>query len=206
MGRRRVGQTGNQVERSAFVTRLLGVVLSGGKSSRMGRDKSSLLHRSGVSFLQYACDRLEPICQQRVIVGGRLTVEGVRTLTDALADQGPAMGIATAIDHASQFGFDACLVSAVDLPNLTTDHLRPLIRAWMDRPFAPACLVDSDDLRLQPLAGLYPVSLHEELASLATSQQRSLTRWLSCKKLMTIPAPPEVLHNVNHPEDLESES
>ena len=79
-----------------------GVVLAGGRSSRMGRDKAFLTIKSK-TLIEIVIERLRP-CVDRVMVVGsarnlvqlrRLPVDAV--LTDCHADQGPLMGIYTAL-------------------------------------------------------------------------------------------------------------
>lgn len=72
---------------------LLGVVLAGGKSSRMGVDKATLPHSvgaagRGLSYLDYAVERLRPLVQ-RVAVSGRVWTgtAGVVSLPDEQPDQ-----------------------------------------------------------------------------------------------------------------------
>ena len=48
---------------------LLGVVLCGGQSSRMGQEKSQLEHPQGGTFLQLALKRLKDICHDVIIAG-----------------------------------------------------------------------------------------------------------------------------------------
>ena len=62
--------------------RLLGVVLCGGRSSRMGQDKAMLPHPSGGTFATHAADRLAKICDQVCISGESVEIAGVSLIED----------------------------------------------------------------------------------------------------------------------------
>ena len=98
----------------------LGVVLAGGKSSRMGQDKASL-QRDKQNMLSYSKALLEAVGSSQVIVSG-----GKHGINDLVADMGPLGGIQSII---SQFKPKALLILPVDLPLMTSDELLALKRA-----------------------------------------------------------------------------
>ena len=70
----------------------VGVVLAGGASSRMGRDKA-LLGLSGSSLVERAAAKLAAVCDEVLLAdGGRETLAGHRSVADHPA-RGPAAGI-----------------------------------------------------------------------------------------------------------------
>ena len=107
---------------------ILGVVLAGGRSSRMGRDKALLEHASGVSFLDYAIGRVSPLVASIAISGRRLDSSTVECVPDQTAGLGPAMAVWSAILFAKQRQFGAILVTPIDMPDLETMHLQRLIQ------------------------------------------------------------------------------
>jgi molybdopterin-guanine dinucleotide biosynthesis protein A len=176
----------------------LGVVLCGGRSARMGREKSQLPHPRGGTFLQFAIDRLTPLCSA-VVVSGRLADRcGVPQIEDPVPHCGPAGGIAATLAHAAQNSLAACLVTPVDLPDLTTADLLRLKDAWEET----ACLTIAWSDRWEPLVGIYPVSFADEIDALAKSCDRSLSRWLATQTVQAVPLSIASLRNVNTPEDL----
>ncbi|WP_345686292.1 molybdenum cofactor guanylyltransferase [Novipirellula caenicola] len=180
------------------IQRLLGVVLCGGQSLRMGRDKAALVHADGVSFLQHAIDRLSNLCD-RVVVSGRTSIDhSVEMIEDPVTNRGPATGIAAALQYADRHGFAACLVTPVDMPRLTVDHLSGLVDDWQS---ADEITVAESD-RVQPLVGIYPVRFADPLQRLAQSEDRSLFRWLGLQDHHRVTLPTSDCHNVNTPEDL----
>ena len=119
---------------------ILGAVLAGGLSSRFGSDKALAEYR-GHTLLTHAVDALSGWCEH-VIVVGRPTAPAP-TLPDwPRAGMGPLGGIAAALHHARDEGYEfvlTCGVDSVALPEDLPDLLAP----------APAFLVS------QPIIGLW---------------------------------------------------
>jgi len=209
---------------------LMGVVLAGGKSSRMGTDKANLPHPhppsvdSNITYLQHAVMRLRPLLLTTAISGrswDRKIGADVIAIADTLPHQGPAAGVAQSLRHAETLGLDGILVTPVDMPNLTTEHLRRLIDAWQAERTRSRCgsqqrglppLVGSPlveivvatfaDQQPQPLLAIYPTALRSAIESLAQSNDRSLSRWLKQQPTIAIPLPQSAAKNVNRPEDV----
>jgi len=122
---------------------ILGAVLAGGKSARFGSDKA-LAELDGRTLIARAVDALSGWCEHVVVVG-RETAPAP-TLPDwPRSDMGPLAGLAAALHHAVDEGYDAvlsCGVDSVDLP----DNLLALLSP------APACLAT------QPVVGLWLAS------------------------------------------------
>ena len=90
-----------------------GFVLAGGRSRRMGRDKS-LLDWHGTTLLDHMTRILATVCDPVRVVGRD-------ELPDRLPSPGPIGGIATALDVSRT---ENNLIIAVDLPLLTSDFLK----------------------------------------------------------------------------------
>ena len=92
---------------------LLGVVLNGGKSRRMGRDKSTLATRDGSIFLDIATRRFDGVCGKLVLSVGAdnttvETSEALLIVRDRHVGCGPLGGISSCMNHALARGFEAC--------------------------------------------------------------------------------------------------
>jgi len=177
--------------------RLLGVVLCGGQSRRMGRDKANLQLPDGKTFLQHAVDRIEPITDDVVISGGEIQIDNVHKIPDSVFNQGPALGIAESLAYAGTHRYSACLVTPVDVPALGTDDLRQLCENWHQT--GQLTVAKSD--RIEPLIGIYPVDLTDNLQQLAKSNDRSLFRWIQSQDYSALRFPIERVRNINTPED-----
>lgn len=109
--------------------RVSGVVLAGGRSSRMGRDKASLLF-DGVTLLQRTAAALAEVADEVVIVrapGQRLPpldlAVPIVEAEDPVEGEGPLVGIAAGLRAASA---PVAVVVAVDMPFLQSALLRLL--------------------------------------------------------------------------------
>jgi molybdopterin-guanine dinucleotide biosynthesis protein A len=123
---------------------ILGAVLAGGQSSRFGSDKA-LAEFRGHTLLAHAVDTLSGWCEHVIVVGR--AAAPAPTLPDwPRAGMGPLGGIAAALHHARDEGYEFVLTCGVDslvLPEDLPDLLMP----------APAFLA------AQPIIGLWPASV-----------------------------------------------
>jgi len=132
---------------------ILGAVLAGGQSSRFGSDKA-LAELDGRTLLARSVDMLAGWCEH-VVVTGRMTAPAP-TLPDwPRAGMGPLAGLAAALHHARDEGYDAVLSCGVDAA-LLPDNLPELLGA------APAYLSD------QPVIGLWPASAVAAIEAILT--------------------------------------
>jgi molybdopterin-guanine dinucleotide biosynthesis protein A len=100
----------------------VGVVLAGGRSTRMGRDKALLPWR-GVSLLEHMCRLLQAAGLDRVLVSGERP--GYESVPDAHPGRGPGIALA---DVLASLDADAwALVVPVDMPLLHVELLRGLM-------------------------------------------------------------------------------
>ncbi|AIT79697.1 molybdenum cofactor guanylyltransferase [Novosphingobium pentaromativorans] len=166
---------------------ILGAVLAGGQSSRFGSDKA-LAELEGHTLLALAVDALAGLCDH-VIVVGRETAPAP-TLPDwPRPGMGPLGGIAAALHHAHDEGYETVLTCGVDVAALP-DNLLELLGA------APACLVD------QPVIGLWPASASMAIEALLHSDEKhSMLRFadkIGARKVKAGKSIP----NINTPADL----
>ena len=100
----------------------VGVVLAGGRSSRMGRDKARLAWRDQ-SLLAHACATLQAAGACRVVVSG--DYPEYAGIPDALPALGPLGGLASVVDALPD---GVLLLVPVDMPLLTPELLDRLAR------------------------------------------------------------------------------
>lgn len=128
---------------------LLGAILSGGQSSRMGRDKASVL-LDGSTMLERVGSALQEVADRIVILGPDR--QGWESWPDSVHANGPLAGIATALSRGEA---DRILVVAVDHPLVRADFLRRLIGVDSDLPVVP---VDETGVR-QVTCAVYPATV-----------------------------------------------
>ncbi|HSW38307.1 MAG TPA: molybdenum cofactor guanylyltransferase, partial [Acidobacteriota bacterium] len=101
------------------------VILAGGRSSRMGRDKA-LIDIAGHPLIEIIIDRVRPVAGQILISSGdsiKYREFGFPVVTDLFKNHGPLAGLHAAMLYKPRFRY---LALACDLPNLRTDFLRTL--------------------------------------------------------------------------------
>jgi molybdopterin-guanine dinucleotide biosynthesis protein A len=109
----------------------LGVILAGGKSSRMGRDKAWLSF-FGQPMLCRVAAVVQNVVGELLVSGRDPAVFGIDApwLADETPDQGPAGGVLTVLMATGR----PCLVVSCDLPFLDEATLTRLVAAWRERP------------------------------------------------------------------------
>jgi len=176
---------------------LTGIVLAGGRSSRMGRDKAGLAWRSGQTFLDRAVGQLREAGCRSVIVSGERP--GHDCVPDRWPGQGPLGGIASVLEARPAL-LGRLVIVPVDMPRLHPDSLRSLIgivrgdgARYADVPL-PMVLCLSDRLR-----SVVAVMMQSEARSL-----RALARGLDMA--VVEPTPADARANINTPAELQRQA
>lgn len=136
--------------------RFSAVILAGGKSRRMGRDKA-WLEVGGQPLIRRQIQLARDAGATEVFISGRGDTDystlGCPVLGDQFHDAGPLAGIERALFTADSA---LLLVVAVDLPHLTSLALRELWAHCTPRTGAIPRVRE----RIEPLAAFYPQSAH----------------------------------------------
>lgn len=109
---------------------ITGVVLAGGKSSRMGTDKSLLLINNR-TFIGHIIEALKP-CVNDIIIIANSDIHknsGYKIYKDIIADHGPLGGIYTALTYSST---QDNLIISCDMPFINNALLKYLILSSTD--------------------------------------------------------------------------
>lgn len=166
---------------------MLTVILAGGASRRMGRDKA-LLPWEGGTLLQALIDRFSALGPVAVSVDrpGRFPFSRAAELPDAFPGAGPLNGIVS--------GFTAfpkepeLLLTATDLPFPSPALARRLAELRED---AGACLVRRGEKGVEPLFAVYGLACLAPALSLLETGRRSLRALLELAAARYVP--PELL-------------
>ena len=184
---------------------LRGLVLSGGRSTRMRQDKAALAI-SGVSQLQRAAGLLTGQgLAVSVSVRDDQTSDPLRArypqIIDAGDVQGPAAGLLAAHSADPQA---AWLVLACDLPHLDALTLTTLIAARDASRTATAFCSSSDGLP-EPLCAIYEPAGLAALRNFVAGGRSCPRKFLIQSDTLLLAQPnPEALANVNTPEELQA--
>jgi molybdopterin-guanine dinucleotide biosynthesis protein A len=177
---------------------LHGLVLAGGRSERMGQDKS-LMQYHGMPQRAFLLQQLEPFVAETHLSGReeqRDEVENARFIGDTFTGLGPFGAILSAFRHNPNV---AWLVMACDLPLISDCSIAQLIEARNPSMMATAFYNPESDLP-EPLIAIwepksYPHLLH--YLSLGHACPRFVLHNSRYQRVK--PAHPEELHNVNTP-------
>ncbi len=177
---------------------LYGLVLAGGKSRRMGRDKG-LIPYHGVPHREYTASLLEQFCSKTYISINASQFPGRETqgyLTDRYPDSGPLGAILTAHEY---FPKVAWLIAPCDMPDLDGEILKFLI-SERSPDKAATCFKNKDGF-IEPLLSIYePVFLHT-ISHAFQKGERSPSKLLRQADIQSIISPwPERMGNLNEPE------
>ncbi|MDR6818886.1 molybdopterin-guanine dinucleotide biosynthesis protein A [Neorhizobium sp. 2083] len=194
-------------------TRPPGLILAGGKSSRMGADKA-FLTIGGDTILAHVVRRLGPQVSE-ITLNARAEFPnplGLRLLPDRISGQiGPLAGVFSGLRdmRARSPGATHLLTVPSDSPFVPLDLVRRL-EAGADNP--NAIVIAVSDGRDHPVFGLWPVSIADDLGSwLAGPDNRRIRDFLRRHPLVTVEfamigTPHGLLDpffNINTPEDLQ---
>jgi molybdopterin-guanine dinucleotide biosynthesis protein A len=184
-------------------TRVVGVVLAGGSSSRYGADKA-LIELGGESLVARARKTLAAVCADVVVAdAGRGLLPAAESVGDG-PGRGPAAGI---LGAAAARPGRALLVLACDLPCAVPALLERLARAGGD------WVVPRLDGKLEPLCALYRPRAIEALAAQVRRGEHALhrlaeaaidVRYLDAGAIADLGDPHRLFANVNTPDDLDA--
>jgi len=165
-------------------------LLAGGRSSRMGADKSSLDWR-GQPLWQHQLWLAGEISASEVLISGRPDGpyrEAAAVVSDEMSDCGPLAGVAALLGSMRS---EWLVVVAVDMPLLDGETLRKLIDARHDQ----VGVVPIINHRSEPLAAVYPRAVlplaREQLQSADRSLQRFVRTAVMVNLVQLLPWPPE---------------
>jgi len=185
---------------------LSGLVLAGGRSSRMGREKALLLLPDGRTLLQRQIDLLQAAGAGSVNVsvgpGKVFPMAGAGVISDAVSDAGPLAGIAAGLRAAPP---GLVLVLAVDMPRIGEEQLRRLV----EQATADCGVVPVWEGRCESLVAVYPATLAGSAEAWLAGGQSAPHAWVRSEaaqgRLKLWEAPAEwaaALRSWNEPGDL----
>lgn len=184
---------------------LYGLVLAGGKSVRMGHDKS-IMQWHGKEQRYYMADLLQQVCEKAFISCRPEQQSEINsdytTLPDNVTGAGPLIGILSAL---KAYPNAAWLVTACDLPLLDIATLQYLIQNRDTTSIATTFKSPHDGLP-EPLITIWEPSslerLHAHIADGFTCPRKALIR-NEGKVTILIPKNPDTLINANTSEDVD---
>ncbi|MCH9638309.1 MAG: molybdenum cofactor guanylyltransferase [Betaproteobacteria bacterium] len=184
---------------------LYGLILAGGKSTRMGRDKGALIYHDGKDQVRYLHQVLASFVDQ-TFVSIRSTqfsdahLQGYDVIEDARNITSPLNGILSAMD---KFPEASWLVVAVDMPYISETAVQALLN--VRDPEVPAtCFSSPVKGGPDPLFAIWEVHAKAEIEALVIKQSVTCPR-----KILTLlevhlvenGINAKVLRNINTPQE-----
>jgi len=197
---------------------IVGLLLAGGQSRRMGGGDKALRLLGGRSLLERVIERLRPQTAALVLNANgdprRFAGFGLPVVADSIADfAGPLAGILAGLDWAAAHRPNCPVVASVatDAPFLPEDLVSRLLQGMDTAGAELACAASGG--QAHPVIGLWPVRLRDELRrALVEEGVRKVDVWTARYRLATVPFADEVpglgpgidpFFNANRPEDLD---
>lgn len=190
---------------------IVGVLLAGGLSRRMGGDDKMLRRVGGETILSRVIARLAD--QTRCLVlnangdPARFADFGLPVAADTVGDHaGPLAGVLTGMEWATIHAPDCpwVLTAPTDTPFLPDDLAVRMLAAVETHGADMACAASGG--RTHPVCGLWPVRLAADLRRAMTGEQiRKVDVWTARYKHVAVEWPTDPVDpffNANRPEDL----
>ncbi len=184
-----------------FKNNITGIILAGGKSSRMGTEKGLIIYKNK-PFVEHIIEAMSPLVDNIIIISNNKAYEsfGFKCYEDLIKNTGPLAGIYTGLRYSKT---DNNLIVSCDIPLIKTAVLQKLIDQKNDT---------SEVIQLQsqgknmPLIALYKKSCEvifmEELYQNQKKVQKALKK-CNVKTVIIDGSLEQVTANINTPEDLE---
>ncbi len=187
---------------------LVTLILAGGKSSRMGRDKA-LVDYQGKPMLQRVY-QVAAACTEQVYVltpwierYQNILPSNCQYLIESQPGKGPVNGLSEGL---AQISADWILLLACDLPLLNVEILQSWINKLPQIPTSTLALVPQRSQIWEPMCGFYRKEVKTELDSFLKMGKRSFQELLSGIEVEALNVDEKadlMLFNCNSPGDLE---
>ena len=176
-------------------TNITGIILAGGKSSRMGTDKG-FLKLNGTTFISLIIEAIKPLVNDIIIVSNNVAYDqyGYKRVDDLIDDAGPLAGIYSGLYNSNT---ESNLVLSCDVPLIKTFVLKKLIQSKNS---------DFDIVQLQsqkktmPLIARYKKQCMSTFLELLQNNERRLrfaVEQLNTKTIMLDAELDEFVKNIN---------
>lgn len=182
-----------------------GVILAGGRATRLGGGPKGLLHRNGRTLAENARDVLQAVTGSVLLVSNEAQpyeALGVPVIADRIAGLGPIGGLEAALAHAST---PWIIVVACDMPRLTV----PVLTLVRDRDARFDAVVPRIGEHVEPLCARYSRSILPTVRDSIARNELKMSRLLSRvivdeideDTLRAVDPELQATANVNTPED-----
>jgi molybdopterin-guanine dinucleotide biosynthesis protein A len=174
---------------------ITGIILAGGKSSRMGEDKG-FLKLKGKTFMTLIIEALKPVVDDIIIVSNNKNYDvfKLKRVGDIMEDSGPLAGLYTGLLHSET---EDNFVLSCDVPLINTEVLKKLIDG-----FTPEVeVIQFESLgKTMPLIAMYKKHCMYPILKLLKANERRLQFAIKQLEVKTIKLDTDLegkLRNIN---------
>ncbi len=187
-------------------SQLTGIILSGGKSSRMGKEKG-LVDFQGKPLISYAIQLLEPIVDS-IVIGANNELNAYREfgypiVEDEIKGIGPIGGIFSTLKYTKT---QRNVIVSCDMPFLEAELLKFIYEKMQD---FDVLVASHGDNKVEPLCGIYSKNILPEIEDSIQKGNYKLMdffkniRFATVKIDASLPFYDEKLfYNINSPADI----
>jgi len=175
-------------------------ILSGGKSSRMGRDKGMVFLR-GKSMISFIIEAVKEAGVPVNVIANDIEYRsfGFPVYADVVTEKGPMGGLLTALENSEA---EVIFLVSCDMPLISTEAIKHLLKFANSKKIIAATV----EGRVNPLFALYPKSLKPDVETRIASGKLKMTDFILENKHTLVPSIardfPHVFRNVNNEEEL----
>ncbi|MFW5881371.1 MAG: molybdenum cofactor guanylyltransferase MobA [Roseicyclus sp.] len=198
-----------------------GVILAGGRATRMGGGDKGLVTLGGRPLLSRVIDRLRPQVSGILLNANgeadRFRAFGLPVRPDPVEGfPGPLAGVLAGLDWAAEQGAEAIVSVAADTPFFPEDLVARLMRAAEGRDWPLAIAAThrrgaalksggGSGVNRHPTFGLWPTGLRDDLRAALAEGLRKVVLWTDrhgAAEALFEDAPFDPFFNINTPRDL----
>jgi molybdopterin-guanine dinucleotide biosynthesis protein A len=174
---------------------ITGIILAGGKSSRMGRDKG-FVKLNGVTFMSHIIEALKPLVKEIIVVSNasEYDVFKLKRVEDIIENSGPLAGLYSGLVHSET---EDNMVLSCDVPLINTVVLKKLIDGFTSE--TDVIQIESRG-RTMPLIAMYKKRCAPHFLKHLEQGERRLRVALQGLQLKTITLAPDLelyVRNIN---------
>lgn len=181
--------------------KLTGIILAGGKSSRMGEDKG-LMAFENKPMVQHIIEVVKPWVKNIIIIANNREYEqfGYPVYEDLIKDKGPLAGIYTGLNFSKM---DKNIVLSCDVPFVNDEVIELLVDNCRDVDV----VIPEKDKRTHQLIGLYDKSCIDTFKSELENNQLKLKLAIEKMNYKAVDAnfiKDKIFNNINSKDDIEA--
>lgn len=178
---------------------ITGIILAGGKSTRMGTDKGLMPFR-GKPMIQHIINPMAKICERILVVSenSMYGMFGFELIKDEKPDYGPVMGILSGLRQSTT---DRNLILSCDAPFVGFNLMKELVLKSDGANVVAACSSEG----IHPLIAVYDrdcISVFEQAVASGEHRMRTVLKKLNVEELVV--KNENLVRNLNAKEDLKS--